>query len=501
VNSSNEATLLDWEVVHTPTWLTKNTKEDGSITFDVAENTAYSTGNDAIRSREPAEEVVDLSNGCQNTANCYIINAAGTYKFPLVYGNGLKNGANNEPAYSGDGYVNHLGESITSPYIYDNNGCEPDHAKLLWQDAQGMIKKVSLSDNNTYITFETAGQDDIGQCNALIAVQDADDKILWSWHIWITFYDPSKGTDKVDNWKDKEIISFESGKKYTIMPINLGWCDESTYYVGKEDSIILRQTATRENKTIKVIQRPKIIGTNGSQTFYQWNRKDPFIPADVSAGFGGFTTYPDKTVYDINNKTIKGITTENTLTGIDQTILYPTTFEKGDDLLFGKVETWKNIKTIYDPSPVGYMICSQDVMTVVTDVIATKMTDFTLEDGHINTPYPTSSIADKDNNYRYPEVDKVNGWEFYCYPMKNGVLDPSGGTFFIPISLFRAYSSSAPKASYTKNYGGTGSLYFSIDEGGKGALCAGFYGKGIRLYKKGGTSNKLYGRAIRCMKE
>jgi hypothetical protein len=418
-----------------------------------------------------------------------------------VYGNGLKNGAKNEPAYSGDGYVNHLGESITSPYIYDNNGCEPDHAELLWQDAKGMIKKVELSDDNTYITFETAGKDDIGQCNALIAVQDANDNILWSWHIWITFYDPSKGTDKVDNWKDKEIISFESGEKYTIMPINLGWCDESTYYVGKEDSIILRQTATRENKTIKVIQRPKIIGTNGSQTFYQWNRKDPFIPADVSAGFGGLTTYPDKTVYDINNKTIKGITTNDTLTGIDQTILYPTTFEKGDDLLFGKVETWKNIKTIYDPSPVGYMICSQDAMTVVTDVIATKMTDFTLEDGHINTPYPTSSIADKDNNYRYPEVDKVNGWEFYCYPMKNRVLDPSGGTFFIPISLFRAYSSSAPKASYTKTYGGTGSLYFSIDEGGKGALCAGFYGKGIRLYKKGGTSNKLYGRAIRCMKE
>lgn len=506
VDSSNNTTKLAWNVVYKPSWLTTNTKEDGSISFDVADNTAYSTGNDAIRSREPAEGVVDLSDGLQNTANCYIINAAGTYKFPLVYGNGLKNGANNEPAYSGDGYVNHLGKSITSPYIYLNDGCVPDHAELLWQDAKGMIKKVELSDKDegvyTYITFETAGQNDIGQCNALIAVQDADDNILWSWHIWITFYDPSKGSDKVDNWKDKEIISFESGKKYTIMPINLGWCDESKYYVGKEDSIILRQTATRENKTIKVIQRPKIIGTNGSQTFYQWNRKDPFIPADVSAGFGGLTTYPDKTVYDINNKTIKGITTNNTLTGIDQTILYPTTYEKGEDLLFGEVETWKNIKTIYDPSPVGYMICSQDAMTVVTDVIATKMTDFALGDGHINTPYPTTSIANKDNNYRYPEVDEVNGWEFYCYPMKNGVLDPSGGTFFIPISLFRAFSSSsAPKASYTKNYGGTGSLYFSLGEGGKGALCAGFYGKGIRLYKKGGTSTKLYGRAIRCMKE
>jgi hypothetical protein len=517
VNSSNEATLLDWEVVHTPTWLTKNTKEDGSITFDVAENTAYSTGNDAIRSREPAEEVVDLSNGCQNTANCYIINAAGTYKFPLVYGNGLKNGANNEPAYSGDGYVNHLGESITSPYIYDNNGCEPDHAKLLWQDAQGMIKKVSLSDNNTYITFETAGQDDIGQCNALIAVQDADDNILWSWHIWITFYDPSKGTDKVDNWKDKEIISFESGKKYTIMPINLGWCDESTYYVGREDSIILRQTATRENKTIKVIQRPEIIGTNGSQTFYQWNRKDPFIPADVSAGFNNNSTitYPNKKIYDIDGNEIKNENIEDyekqlecdTKMSIQNMILHPTTFATS---FSGSKETWVKTKTIYDPSPVGYMICNRDVMTVVLGDDVNELLsgssatskDFKLDTEKINTPYSTTSDISKNRKNCYTTVDEVNGWEFYCYPMKkSGKLDPSGGTFFIPVSLYRAYSKAHGEVTYNSSSGGTGSLYFSMDEETSGAICAGYYGNSIRLYKKGGATQEPYGRAIRCMKE
>jgi hypothetical protein len=102
-----------------------------------------------------------------------------------------------------------------------------------------------------------------------------------------------------------------------------------------------------------------------------------------------------------------------------------------------------------------------------------------LEDGHINTPYPTSSIADKDNNYRYPEVDKVNGWEFYCYPMKNGVLDPSGGTFFIPISLFRAYSSSAPKASYTQE----ACIFQSMKEG-KEPYALDFMGKVSDYIKK-----------------
>ena len=34
----------------------------------------------------------------RNTANCYVVNASGTYTFPLVYGNGIKNGAPNAPA-------------------------------------------------------------------------------------------------------------------------------------------------------------------------------------------------------------------------------------------------------------------------------------------------------------------------------------------------------------------------------------------------------------------
>ena len=35
----------------------------------------------------------------ENSANCYIINQPGYYKFPMVYGNGLKNGAPNTTAW------------------------------------------------------------------------------------------------------------------------------------------------------------------------------------------------------------------------------------------------------------------------------------------------------------------------------------------------------------------------------------------------------------------
>ena len=64
-----------------------------------------------------------------NTANCYVVSAPGTYIFPIVYGNAIKNGAVNTDAYRKNQsdatnliweFKNHLGNAITSPRIQDN---------------------------------------------------------------------------------------------------------------------------------------------------------------------------------------------------------------------------------------------------------------------------------------------------------------------------------------------------------------------------------------------
>ena len=36
----------------------------------------------------------------RNTANCYVIHEAGTYMFPAVYGNAIKDGATNSVSYT-----------------------------------------------------------------------------------------------------------------------------------------------------------------------------------------------------------------------------------------------------------------------------------------------------------------------------------------------------------------------------------------------------------------
>ena len=62
----------------------------------------------------------------RSTANCYVVRTAGAYRFPLVYGNALKGGNANVVAY--DGFTNHLGNAITSPFIEANANCMPASA-------------------------------------------------------------------------------------------------------------------------------------------------------------------------------------------------------------------------------------------------------------------------------------------------------------------------------------------------------------------------------------
>ena len=58
-----------------------------------------------------------------STANCYVVREPGQYKFPLVYGNAIKNGKVNTAAFTNNGgeyshnFVNVSGKIITSPYI------------------------------------------------------------------------------------------------------------------------------------------------------------------------------------------------------------------------------------------------------------------------------------------------------------------------------------------------------------------------------------------------
>ena len=118
-------------------------------------------------------EATDLS--ASATANCYIVSAAGDYKFrATVKGNGAAD----------------LG-GISK----DTDASSIASAELIWSSfgtstapaADELIKDISYSDG--YVFFSTA--DSFHEGNALIAIKNSSDEILWSWHIWVHNYDES----------------------------------------------------------------------------------------------------------------------------------------------------------------------------------------------------------------------------------------------------------------------------------------------------------------------
>ncbi len=108
--------------------------------------------------------------------------------------------------------------------------------------------------------------------------------------------------------------------------------------------------------------------SKGYCTYYQWGRKDAFIPAK---GNGEFT---DHTVYNISNATVTGITHKSSTTAtIADNIQNPSMFYTNSETYGPCKTTYYNMwdaqqtgtggyidtptkKTVYDPSPAGFCV-------------------------------------------------------------------------------------------------------------------------------------------------
>lgn len=272
----------------------------------------------------------DLSGGDgstpKNTANCYIVDAPGTYTFPLVYGNAIEKGEPDDSSYKYKGahgcdclttFKNYKNEDINNPYILEDiTDINPD-VSIVWQDVQNLVSEIKV-DQSLYsgkggITFKVNNPK---EGNAVIALKNKNDnKIVWSWHIWITSFDFTREivltNYKAESIKDPE-TGYDTGKyketdieqKFKIMPINLGWCsgdDPIRYYDRHECEVRVTQKIGGSNgeqgfsQIVKIVQEPHIALPRGNNPYYQWGRKDPFV-----AGIGYETS---KTCYDGNGTT------------------------------------------------------------------------------------------------------------------------------------------------------------------------------------------------------
>lgn len=134
----------------------------------------------------------------ENTANCNVINGPGHYSFPLVYGNAIRNGADNPAAYSSTStnpyvlkqFVNYINYPITRPYIDEGYAYPLTSAEILWQDEPGLVTDVRYHAEPGRGTISFAvPRETIKEGNAVIVLKDERGQAIWSWHIWVTSAD------------------------------------------------------------------------------------------------------------------------------------------------------------------------------------------------------------------------------------------------------------------------------------------------------------------------
>lgn len=380
------------------------------------------------------------------TANCYVIRHAGTYKIPLVYGNGIVDGRVNEESYYPNAtggtcrlerFVNHKGFGIISPFIeYNTSDGNPKSQansylsplsgtsgySVVWQDEadiltiNGISKEdvsvvdtdgVSRTYNISYLTF-TIPQNKICQNNALIAVKDSDG-VMWSWCIWTT-NDPALLSSPIT-------VTNYAGNAYQFFPLSaIGYIDGYNYPAKEQVIITLEQKDS--GKTIEItVDEPEVHG-EASANFYQFGRKDPMCktpnptpsgghdisdgPVDLKTAIRNPGTYYCHYVVEKWGGNWCSTVYNNLWSGKVST-------DETDGLLENSTEI---IKTVYDPSPVGYKIPAPKAYTGFTTTGTNNDED----------PYPDINASG----------EYINGWNFYTSLGSGNTVNTGGPTIFFP---------------------------------------------------------------------
>ena len=341
------------------------------------------------------------------TANCYMVHTAGYYKLPLVYGNAIKAGKANTAAYTGvesDNttvtFPNHAGEAINAPWITKKTtgtgvdkgmGIAVTSAELLWQDAEGLVTAVDI--DGDYLTLTVGKDASMKEGNAVVAAKDADGNIVWSWHIWVTkqtFADADLTTITTtnDTQSGTQGINWQI---YKVTPVNLGWVGENV--------------------------------STGTNTFYQWGRKDPFIGTgdvdfeETDATIADNIKNPTKfyTIKEVTNKTHYYPCIERYYN------LWNATQKKGPHYSFAEA----TVKTVYDPCPAGFCVPTSNLYEYFYNYIGDFNTPdwddtyngFIVNIGTPNLFFPATGQRDCTNNGKFGDSVGIHGryWSAYAY--------------------------------------------------------------------------------------
>lgn len=394
-----------------PSWLKSLSKEQGDGGATAEQLTAtlgtdivdlVAERNKTLQNAAPlgtASAPYNLSNATgaaavQNTANSYLISAPGHYMIPLVYGNAIKNGGTNRSAYATSSLpvtnvgtalnplVDHNGKSITDPWIEKTNGKANNGintAQVTWADEKDLVMLSGTpiyrdANGNAFVKFEVK-KENIKSGNAVISVKKGS-TTLWSWHLWFA---PKNALDKIT-------VANKQGNKYDFTNEALGW--KPTAWKGTPYSTprtvkvkveqIQGNNGVKQYAVITITQNPATTSRTGYTTLYQWGRKDAFPgksgqPAQGTITWNaGSNMYMQTIIQNPQNYYTAGYNRDGSLNAEAWFAKYYTFYNlwsmnQKDKVTMNQANSQTVVKTIYDPSPVGFSVPANDAFTGFTE--------------------------------------------------------------------------------------------------------------------------------------
>ena len=275
---------------------------DNSKNYNVKRNASYNYNVNIYGATDIDTRVTKVS----SPSNCYVVPPNRAVIFPVSRAN----------------------QDGTTRITNVNSGWTTE---LLWTDkpnpltSSGTVKSVTAQFTDGTIKVETGS----AEGNAVV-VAKVNGVIVWSWHIWVTSYDPNIASNQASN------------NGFTFMNRNLGAINNT----------------------------PQNTGSTG--LLYQWGRKDPF------PGSSSYSAVLEPTIYGPNNPAIIKMTAPNTYTdqepynNLENSIRNPLsfyfkTFDTGGPNGYDWYSTTSGIhnenlwggnssKSVYDPSPEGWRV-------------------------------------------------------------------------------------------------------------------------------------------------
>lgn len=474
--------------------LTAVARTDGSPTLSSLQTQGYVGGDDGYYDLSTHGIGYGADQTARNTANCYIVQGYGKFELPIVYGNAIKSGVDNKIAYNQ--YTTNqvfwvydktkTAKQIQNPYINADTGRKAKKGKVVWQDKDNIIRQSSVSiytatgddvDGTTYnndhydkqfLRFEIT-QQDVYPGNALVAALDEDDKIMWSWHIWVTAQDYT------------ETVTVASGSNsYDIAMYNLGWRTPELSHASSEKNYQVRvvQNASMGQDPIEhdVIQHDGYVIIGGSNLVYQHGRKDPFPSTSVAVdnitfnGSGGIQSITYKQIdrfaelspkmtatglgddagFQVSDGGVKmppahqrptklyrspatnSSTSDWALTYSGSTQIKKETYNRWDPPIHytsndnGTTHKHHDVtKTIYDPSPVGFVVPPAGIAEALEATgTNTAVSTMEYEGATIDVPIPYIQKTVGEKTLRFYK----NGTRRTIYFWEDEYTSPGGGS-------------------------------------------------------------------------